>query len=160
MAKKLLKEESIKFCFGLISTTLAILIALAINSKKDINDDISRYENITRAIKYEALQNEFILRESFEKYYDTDKIIMQKLSSKIAEESLKSDSFMNNADLNEIEVLIKYIINLKKANKFRDSDEEYKKNEKLYAKFGGSLTSAFSYVIKGTKASTQNILSR
>tara|TARA_B100001146_G_scaffold222262_1_gene234331 strand:- start:81 stop:617 length:537 start_codon:yes stop_codon:yes gene_type:complete len=160
MTKKLFKEEFVKFCFGLVATTLAILIALAINSRKDINDDISRYTNVTKAIKYEAIQNEFILRESFEKYFDTDKIIMQKLSSKIAEESLKSDSFMNNASSNEIEILIKYIINLKKANKFRDADEEYKKNEKLYDKFGDSLTWAFFYVIRGTKNSTQDILDK
>ncbi|WP_159477655.1 hypothetical protein [Dyadobacter sp. 3J3] len=63
--KTLLKEEFIKFWFGLISTAAGVLVALVINSGVERRNDHESYQSMIKAINIEAAQNEIILEQSF-----------------------------------------------------------------------------------------------
>lgn len=145
--KKFLKEESIKFLFGLCSTALGVLIALLINSSVESHRDFHKYKILLKAIEIEALQNEIILEESFLSNYENG-IIRRDFSLDVCEEVLTNEVFLNHASSCNISRLTDYILTLRRANNFRRADEEYKNNPiPSTTQYSKDLTIAFGNVL-------------
>lgn len=149
--KEIIKEEGIRFWFGLASTALGVFIALSVNNCDGDNKDDERYKNMLTAIRAEALLNYDTLENSFMVYSVNDSIdIKNEFTFKIAEEFLKSEIFLSRTDQNDISRLARYILNLKKANTFKTADEKYKDEKKYFNKQYSNELKIFRKAFKST----------
>lgn len=158
--KKLLKDEVIKFLFGLISTTLGVLIALLINSYVDKQRDEKAYKLMLKAINIEATENQKILNESFILNYKPDNIVLREFNLKISDEIITNTIFLDHVSPDILKVMITYSMNLNRANNFRERDEKYKYEEKLYKKWQPKLTIAFKRVIDNCNSVIKDTIAR
>jgi len=141
--KQSTKEELRKFLYGLLSTAMGVLIALLINSIVNRYNDKDRFDSMLKAINIEAIQNKTIYSESFIQNFRTN-IVRREFSTKICDEFLVSNIFLDNASPNITTTLIDYSLTIKRANSFRASDEKYKYDTITYRKWSKGLTESFA----------------
>jgi hypothetical protein len=153
---KFIKEELIKFILGLISTTIAILIALLINSEVEKTKDKETFITIIKSVNVEALSNQKISEESFR--YNVNRIIYREFSYKLSEDFLGNKIFLTNASDSLINDMNEYILCLKRANVFRSANEKYKYDPVLDKRWGDTLRMAFTTVLENCDTSINRLI--
>lgn len=154
--KQFYNDEVKKILIGLISTTLGVLIALLINSSVERSKDRKTYNTILKAINIEAVANKRISEESFRQ--NINRIVYREFSYKISEDFLSNRIFLNNASADLINNMNNYILNLKRANAFRNAGEKYKYDPELDKKWGDTLRIAFTKVLDNCDTSIKELI--
>jgi len=86
--------------------------------------DSKFYENTIKSIKYEALGNSNILVETFSPSIFTNRPVFRDLNTKIVESSLSNNTFVERANENSIQELVRYMNELKRLNAHRSGLEK------------------------------------
>jgi hypothetical protein len=147
---KIIREEFIRFWFGLAATAIGVIVALYVDSYADRQRDKDAYRAMIKALNIEALENKIILEQSFLPNYVAG-IVHRDFSTKVCEDFVSTRVFLDHAPHETIAVLTGYILNLKRANAIRAADEKYKYNPALREKWDKGITAEFATVLERSK---------
>lgn len=148
--KKLLKEEFIRFLFGVVATTLGVFAALWADRLADEGRDKDSYHAMLRAVKVEATENQYILEQSFLPHYKTN-IVRRDFITTACDNALVARIFLDHAPRELLTTLTKYNLALDWANGLRHSDEKYKYDSVLFKKWEPDLQRHFTVVLDSCK---------
>lgn len=143
------EKEKYKFFTGLVSTTLAILIALLVNSAVHARAEKNTYQTMIKAIKAEAKGNREILTKSFLPNYENG-VVLRSFDDSYAESCMKQEIFIKNATDTLINILTSYKLEIQRANAYRVANEKLRFDQKGINIWGDNLRIAW-------EASLENI---
>jgi hypothetical protein len=148
--KKLIKEEAVRFLFGLAATAIGVFVALWVDSLADRRRDRDSYQAMLRAIRIEATENQFILDQSFLPHYKTG-VVRRGFITTACDNALVSRIFLDHAPQALLGSLTKYNLALDWANGMRLSDEKYKYDTLQYQQWEADLQRHFTTVLDSCK---------
>lgn len=148
--KKLLKEEFVRFLFGVVATTIGVFAALWADRLADEGRDKDSYHAMLRAVKVEAMENQYILEQSFLPHYQNN-IVRRDFITTACDNALVARIFLDHAPKALITQLTQYNLALDWANCLRVSDEKYKYDTVLYQKWQPDLLRHFTQVLDSCK---------
>lgn len=148
--KKLLKEEFVRFLFGVVATTVGVFAALWADRLADESRDKDSYNAMLRAVKVEAMENQYILEQSFLPHYKTN-IVRRDFITTACDNALVARIFLDHAPRELLTQLTKYNLALDWANCLRLSDEKYKYDTMHYIQWEPDLQRHFAQVLDSCK---------
>jgi hypothetical protein len=148
--KKLIKEEFVRFLFAVAATTIGVFAALWVDRLADERRDKDSYAAMLRAIKVEAMENQYILEQSFLPHYKNN-IVRRDFITTACDNALVARIFLDYAPQALISRLTKYNLTLDWANRLRQSDEKYKYDSVLYKNWEPDLQRHFTTVLDSCK---------
>jgi hypothetical protein len=132
------KKERNRLLLETLSTAIAVLIALTIDSIADFYREQNNFHTMLHAMRLEAKANQYILENSFKPNYEKA-IVYRTFNLKTVEEYWVSPIFVEHASTAQLDALSQYYLSLGRSNALREAGELYAYDEKLNAKFGDKL---------------------
>ncbi len=114
-----LKEMAKDIFAGIIKTFIGVVLALCVNMYHESRKDYKTYVNTLKSIQFEARGNTKIMTETFALTNLTERPVFRDLNTKIVENSLDNNTFVELADSQMIEDLVGYMNELKRLNAHR-----------------------------------------
>ncbi len=155
--KQLVKEEFIRFLFGLTATAMGVFIALWVDNQADKRQEKDAYHAMLRAIRIEAAENQIILEQSFVPHFKTS-IVRREFITNVCDNAISTRIFLDHAPVMIITVLTKYTLALQWANDLRRADEKYKYAPEQYAKWEQEIQPRFTTVLDSCAALIPRVL--
>jgi hypothetical protein len=155
--KQLIKEESVRFLFGLAATAIGVFVALWVDSLADRRRDKDSYHAMLRGVRIEAMENKAILELSFLPHYQKG-IVRRDFITTACDNALVSRIFLDYASPQVLGNLTRYNLALDWANGLRLSDEKYKYDSLLYRKWEPDLQRHWTRVLDSCKVLIPRVL--
>jgi hypothetical protein len=143
---KTVREEFIRFWFGLAATAIGVIIALYVDARTDRMRDRDTYNTMRKALYIEAEENKRILEQSFIPNY-ANGIVHRDFCTRVCDDFIAQRVFLDHAPDSTVATITNYILCLKRANTLRATDEKYKYDPPLREKWGKDIGVIFSEVI-------------
>ena len=119
-----LKEAGQDILAGSIKTFVGVVLALGVNSCHDSVKDQRTYLNTLKSIEFEAEGNTKIIAQTFDPAKFTVRPVFRDLNTKIVEDSLGNNTFVERANPELIAHLVDYMNELKRLNAHRSGLEK------------------------------------
>lgn len=152
-----LHKEGNRLLTETVSTALAVLVALSIDSVADFYREKSTYQTMLVAIQIEAKANQVILEKSFKPNYEKA-IVYRAFNLKSFEQYWQNTIFVEHETEENITKLSNYYLSLTRSNALREAGKEYAFNDKLNAKFGDGMRKIWKENLAECEGGINNVL--
>jgi len=155
-----LREERHKIIVDIAVTASGFLLALLANSAVDDWKEKQACDSVIRAIRAEAVSNEVVFRESFERYYQHGKgTVLRSFQLSSATVGFSNPVFLDHASSEQVSALAKYIRDLTLANAYREKVEKlrFPKPDPEAADFDKAITDVWKSNLDDCRGSIKTI---